>query len=56
MFSTYWMSRPVAAFPGVLVFLLTRRIPVEEAALSSGLGAAYLSYMRRTKRLVPWIY
>ncbi len=39
-----------------VAILLTRRIPVEEAALSSGLGAAYLSYMQRTKRLIPGVY
>jgi protein-S-isoprenylcysteine O-methyltransferase len=39
-----------------VVILLTRRIPLEEAALSSGLGEAYRSYMKRTKRLIPGVY
>jgi len=29
---------------------------VEEQALSDALGEEYVSYMRRTKRLVPFIY
>jgi protein-S-isoprenylcysteine O-methyltransferase len=32
------------------------RIHVEEMALTEGLGEPYLSYMQRTKRLIPWIY
>jgi protein-S-isoprenylcysteine O-methyltransferase len=32
------------------------RIRIEEAALQTGLGAAYVNYMQRTKRLVPFIY
>jgi protein-S-isoprenylcysteine O-methyltransferase len=32
------------------------RIHIEEAALVEGLGDAYRDYMRRTKRLVPWVY
>jgi protein-S-isoprenylcysteine O-methyltransferase Ste14 len=29
---------------------------VEEAALLEALGEAYGSYMRRTKRLIPFLY
>ena len=32
------------------------RIPVEEAALASGLGEAYKQYMKRTWRLVPFLF
>ncbi len=32
------------------------RIAVEERALSAGLGEKYLAYIRRTKRLVPFVY
>lgn len=32
------------------------RIRLEEAALLSGLGEAYAGYMRRTKRLLPFLY
>lgn len=33
-----------------------RRMNVEEEALSAALGERYRSYMRRTKRLVPYVY
>lgn len=33
-----------------------RRIAVEEAALAAGLGSDYVDYMRRTRRLVPFVY
>jgi protein-S-isoprenylcysteine O-methyltransferase Ste14 len=32
------------------------RIPVEEAALSAALGESYRRYMRRTWRLVPFLF
>ncbi|MBS0332410.1 MAG: isoprenylcysteine carboxylmethyltransferase family protein [Proteobacteria bacterium] len=32
------------------------RIFVEEAALAQGLGAPYRDYMRRTKRLIPYVW
>lgn len=40
--------------PVVIVFWY--RIRVEERALAQGLGEAYTSYQRRTKRLIPFIY
>jgi protein-S-isoprenylcysteine O-methyltransferase len=40
--------------PIVLVFLY--RMRVEEVALERGLGEAYASYRRRTKRLIPFVY
>ena len=40
--------------PTLLVF--SWRIRVEEQALSGALGEPYLTYMQRTKRLVPAIY
>ena len=49
-----WVSIIVVAVPILSVFLW--RIHVEEAALLSGLGAQYRSYMDRTKRLIPGIY
>jgi protein-S-isoprenylcysteine O-methyltransferase Ste14 len=33
----------------------TYRIRVEERALATGLGSAYSDYMRRTKRLIPFL-
>jgi len=44
----------VIVIPITAVFL--HRIHIEELALQSGLGDAYKNYMRRTKRLVPFIY
>ena len=32
------------------------RIPVEERALSEALGEPYLVYMRRTRRLIPFVF
>jgi len=32
------------------------RIHIEEQALIGGLGEPYRNYMRRTKRLIPWIF
>ena len=32
------------------------RIQVEEMALAEALGEPYRSYMKRTKRLIPWLY
>jgi protein-S-isoprenylcysteine O-methyltransferase Ste14 len=51
--STNWL-----ALVGILPVLagLLYRITVEEQALSEELGEAYRSYMRRTKRLLPFIY
>jgi protein-S-isoprenylcysteine O-methyltransferase Ste14 len=33
-----------------------RRIRIEERALVEALGEQYRAYMRRTKRLIPFIY
>jgi len=32
------------------------RIPIEEAALASALGEAYKEYIKRTWRLVPFLF
>jgi protein-S-isoprenylcysteine O-methyltransferase Ste14 len=48
-----WMSI-LCVLPIVAAFLW--RIHVEERALSEGLGEDYRAYMRRTKRLVPFLY
>jgi protein-S-isoprenylcysteine O-methyltransferase len=39
-----------------IVFVFSYRIRVEELALERGLGEAYASYRRRTKRLIPFVY
>ena len=49
-----WVSLALIVLPTVLAF--GHRISIEEHALANALGSPYTSYMRRTKRLVPWIY
>ena len=49
-----WLSL-LAAFLLPLIALLYR-IQVEEKILAAALGAEYLAYQKRTKRLVPWIW
>ncbi|NHI91335.1 MAG: isoprenylcysteine carboxylmethyltransferase family protein [Candidatus Lokiarchaeota archaeon] len=38
------------------IILLTKRMDKEEGMLQKGLGEQYKSYMKRTKRLIPFIY
>lgn len=49
-----WVSLAVVLVPILLAF--GRRISIEENALASALGSPYINYMRRTKRLAPYIY
>ncbi len=49
-----WAAMLVMLVPIFVAFL--RRMKVEEQALSNALGEDYVSYMGRTKRLVPFIY
>ncbi|MEO8017950.1 MAG: isoprenylcysteine carboxylmethyltransferase family protein [Pseudomonadota bacterium] len=51
---TNWVSLALVMLPIFLAF--SRRISIEETALSSALGSPYINYMRRTKRLAPFIY
>jgi protein-S-isoprenylcysteine O-methyltransferase len=51
---TNWVSLAVVLIPILLAF--SRRISIEENALASALGSPYINYMRRTKRLAPFIY
>jgi protein-S-isoprenylcysteine O-methyltransferase Ste14 len=46
----------VAVMAAAAVIAYAYRIRVEERALAETLGDAYRAYMRRTKRLVPWIW
>ena len=39
-----------------LGFAYAYRIPVEEAALASALGETYTQYLKRTWRLVPFLF
>jgi protein-S-isoprenylcysteine O-methyltransferase len=49
-----FISVALIMIPITAVFLY--RMRVEEGALQAGLGDPYKNYMRRTKRLVPFIY
>lgn len=49
-----WLAALLLVVPITLMFLW--RMKVEEQALSSALGTAYTDYMKRTKRLVPFLY
>jgi protein-S-isoprenylcysteine O-methyltransferase len=49
-----WVSLVVVVLP--IFWAFTLRMTTEETALSSALGAPYINYMRRTKRLAPFIY
>jgi protein-S-isoprenylcysteine O-methyltransferase len=49
-----WAALLVMLVPIFIVFV--RRMNVEEEALTGALGATYISYMARTKRLVPGVY
>jgi protein-S-isoprenylcysteine O-methyltransferase Ste14 len=49
-----WLSLVLLVVPVFWAF--GRRMATEESALASTLGTPYTNYMRRTKRLVPWIY
>ena len=49
-----WAALLIVLVPIFAAFI--RRMNVEEEALSRALGARYIEYMRRTKRLVPFIY
>lgn len=50
----YALGPLIAATPYLLSMLV--RMRVEEQALSQVIGAPYQTYMRRTKRLIPFIY
>jgi protein-S-isoprenylcysteine O-methyltransferase Ste14 len=49
-----WAALLIILVPIFAAFI--RRMNVEEGALSRALGSRYADYMRRTKRLVPFIY
>jgi protein-S-isoprenylcysteine O-methyltransferase len=49
-----WVAMAVVLVPIFIAFL--RRMKVEEDALSRALGERYVEYMKRTKRLVPFVY
>ena len=49
-----WAALLVMLLP--IFAALTHRMHVEEGALSRALGSGYTDYMRRTKRLLPFVY
>ncbi|HKP03612.1 MAG TPA: isoprenylcysteine carboxylmethyltransferase family protein [Chthoniobacterales bacterium] len=49
-----WVAMAIVLVPIFVAFV--RRMNVEEDALSRALGERYAEYMRRTKRLVPFMY
>lgn len=49
-----WASVLVISLPIALAFLY--RINVEERALVQALGERYRAYIKRTKRLIPFVY
>lgn len=49
-----WLALALILLPIFGAF--SRRIAIEESALANALGSPYTNYMRRTKRLVPFIY
>ena len=51
---TNWLSVLVVMPP--IFWAFGRRIATEEGALANALGAPYTNYMRRTKRLAPYLY
>lgn len=51
---TNWLALIVPAL--CLAAAYTYRIRIEEKALVEGLGPAYRDYMRRTWRLVPFVF
>jgi protein-S-isoprenylcysteine O-methyltransferase len=51
---TNWLSLVLVMVP--ILWAFSRRIATEENALASALGSPYTNYMRRTKRLAPFIY
>ena len=51
---TNWVSLAVMMVPISWAFI--RRMSTEETALANALGAPYIQYMKRTKRLVPFVY
>lgn len=49
-----WLSLLIIMTP--IIWAFAWRMSREEAALANALGTPYTSYMRRTKRLAPYIY
>lgn len=46
----------LAVLMGAVLFVFMHRIRIEEQVLQSGLGQPYIDYMKRTWRLIPFVY
>ena len=49
-----WISLFIISLP--VIFAMIHRIKVEEKLLVARFGKEYVDYMRKTFRLIPWIY
>jgi protein-S-isoprenylcysteine O-methyltransferase Ste14 len=49
-----WISLLVISIPVIIAML--NRIKIEERLLIDQFGGEYLDYMKKTDRLIPWIY
>lgn len=49
-----WIAGPVGLVGIAILFFL--RVPREEQVMIETFGQAYRDYMRRTARIVPWVY
>jgi protein-S-isoprenylcysteine O-methyltransferase len=49
-----WLSLLLIVVP--IFWAFSRRMTTEEMALANALGSPYTNYMRRTKRLAPYLY
>lgn len=49
-----WIAGPIGIVAIAILFFL--RVPREEQMMIETFGQAYRDYMRRTARIVPWVY
>ena len=49
-----WIAGPIGLVAIAILFFL--RVPREEQMMIETFGQAYRDYMRRTARIVPWVY
>ncbi len=49
-----WIAGPIGLVAIAILFFM--RVPREEQVMAETFGDEYRSYMRRTARIIPWIY
>ncbi len=49
-----WISLIIISLP--IVFVMIHRIKIEERILTGQFGAEYIDYMKKSYRLIPWVY